>query len=345
MKGRVKYLLIAVVAILMLSRGPLNVLSQDVQGTKTIYVNSGSLVDHECNSSEWHFIINQIADEALAPASIHVTWANGSETDVPRGSPFQSNTAHYTTTLNLDSVVTNATAEIYAEWKGKFNLSHGPCCCPATQTPTSTHTSTYTPTPTNTPTNTCTPPPSNTPTPTNTSVPTETPTSTSTNVPTPTNTLTNTPTSTYTPIPTDTPTPTGTSVPTETPTSTPTDVLTPTNTLTNTPTSTYTPIPTDTPTPTGTSVPTETPTSTPTDVLTPTNTLTDTPTSTYTPPPTNTEIPTNTPTESPTATPEEPLPGGNAPTTIKNNQVFSWSIAILAATILVASIIVKTKKM
>jgi len=73
--------------------------------------------------------------------------------------------------------------------------------------------------------------------------------------------------------------------------------------------------------------------------------LTNTPTSTYTPPPTNTEIPTNTPTESPTATPEEPLPGGNAPTTIKNNQVFSWSIAILAATILVASIIVKTKKM
>ena len=221
MKGRVKYLLIAVVAILMLSRGPLNVLSQDVQGTKTIYVNSGSLVDHECNSSEWHFIINQIADKTLAPASIHVTWANGSQADVPRGNPFQSNVAHYTTTLNLDSVVTNATAEIYSEWDGRFNLSHGPCCCPAT------------------------------------------------------------------------PTPTGTSVPTETPTSTPTG--------------TYTPPPTNTPT--------------------------------------GTHMPTNTPSEFPTATPEEPLPGGNAPTTIKNNQVFSWSVAILAATILVAGIVVKTKKM
>jgi len=262
MKGRVKYLLIAVVAILMLSRGPLNVLSQDVQGTKTIYVNSGSLVDHECNSSEWHFIINQIADKTLAPASIHVTWANGSQADVPRGNPFQSNVAHYTTTLNLDSVVTNATAEIYSEWDGRFNLSHGPCCCPAT------------------------------------------------------------------------PTPTGTSVPTETPTSTPTGTYTPPP-PTNTPTNTYTPIPTDTPTPTGTSVPTETPTSTPT--------------GTYTPPPTNTptgtHMPTNTPSEFPTATPEEPLPGGNAPTTIKNNQVFSWSVAILAATILVAGIVVKTKKM
>jgi hypothetical protein len=138
MKGRVKYLLIAVVVILMLGHNPLGVLSQEVQGTKTIYVHSGSLRDHECNSSEWHFVINQIAEDALKPASIHVTWANGAQEDVPLGSPFQSNVAHYTTTSNLSSPVTNATAEIYSEWSGNFNLSHGPCLCPGTQTPTST---------------------------------------------------------------------------------------------------------------------------------------------------------------------------------------------------------------
>jgi hypothetical protein len=96
-------------------------------GTKTI--NAKALTDHECNSSEWHFVITQIDTAADAPASIHVTWANGQSEDVPL-TTFTGGVAHYVTTDNLDSTVTSATAVIYAGWSGQFNLSHGPCATP-----------------------------------------------------------------------------------------------------------------------------------------------------------------------------------------------------------------------
>jgi hypothetical protein len=102
---------------------------------KQISVNPGSLTDHECNATEWHFVITQISDQGLAPATIHVTWANGQSEDVPL-SDFTGGTAHYTTTSNLDSTVTGATAVIYSDWDGTFNLSHGPCAPTTTTTPT-----------------------------------------------------------------------------------------------------------------------------------------------------------------------------------------------------------------
>lgn len=188
-------------------------------------ISAKALDDHECNSAEWHFVITQIDDESNAPASIHVTWANGASADVAL-EKFTGGTAHYTTTLNLDSTVTSATANIYAGWSGQFNLSHGPCEVP-------------TPTPTDTPTNT--PTPTDTPTKTPTSTPTDTPTSTPTN--TPTETPTNTPTNT----PTSTPTKEVTVTVTETVTHTPTNTATATDTPTNTPTDTPTGTPTETP--------------------------------------------------------------------------------------------------
>lgn len=111
-----------------------------------------------------------------------------------------------------------------------------------------------------------------------TSTPTSTPTATWTGTSTPT--PTDTATSTRTPTPTDTPThtPTYTPGPTSTPTHTPT--ITPTRTETNTPTHTSTPTRTGTATQTSTSPPTGTPTSTPT--LTHTPTATSTPTATAT---------------------------------------------------------------
>ncbi len=108
-------------------------------------ISAKALTDHECNSDEWHFVINQIDMESNAPASIHVTWANGQEADVARGN-FTGGVAHYTTTANLNSTVTSATATIYDSWSGQFNLSHGPCNTPpTTTTPTTTTPTTTTP--------------------------------------------------------------------------------------------------------------------------------------------------------------------------------------------------------
>ena len=154
-----------VVAVLAVMAG--TVLSADGNGDQTT-IYAKALTDHECNSGEWHFVINQIDDASLAPPSIYVTWANGNAQNVPLDK-FTGKVAHYAVTDNLDSAVTQARTEIYASWDGNFNLSHGPCDTP-TPTPT------ITPTPTPTPTITPTPSPTLTPTP----IPTTTPIATST---------------------------------------------------------------------------------------------------------------------------------------------------------------------
>jgi hypothetical protein len=144
---------------------------------QNITVNQSSLSSHACDSTEWHFIITQIDVEAHAPASIHVTWANGASANVSL-SAFTGHTAHYTTTANLNSTVTNATASIYDSWDGTFVLSHGPCGVPTTTPTTTTTTPTTT---TTTPTTTTTTPTTTTTTPTTT---TTTPTTTTTESPT-----------------------------------------------------------------------------------------------------------------------------------------------------------------
>ena len=147
------------------------------QGTT---ITAKALTDHECDSTEWHFVINQIDSEAKAPQSITVKWANGNTEVVPL-SKFTGGVAHYATTSNLDSTVVSATATIYSWWKGQFNLSHGPCGAPS-PSPTTTETQTPTPTPTKTETKTPTP----CPTKTETQTPTAKPTKTETHTPTPT---------------------------------------------------------------------------------------------------------------------------------------------------------------
>ena len=136
-------------------------------------------------------------------------WLNGAVENVPLDK-VTGVAAHYRTTSNLDSPVVRITAEIYAEWDGQFNLSHGPCFSP---------TPTVTPTETDIPTVTPTIP---TVTPTETGVPTGTPTL----GPTPTQDPTVTPTGTDIPpeTPTPTETPPGTDVPPETETPDPTPV-------------------------------------------------------------------------------------------------------------------------
>jgi hypothetical protein len=97
-------------------------------GTVAIDVKDSSLIDHEIDNSEWHFVISQLATQP--PCSIRVTWANGQQETVPINK-LSAATAHYTTTSNLDAAVTSAIAWIYAAWEsgggnGQFNLSHGP---------------------------------------------------------------------------------------------------------------------------------------------------------------------------------------------------------------------------
>lgn len=92
----------------------------------TMTISAKALTDHECDSSEWHFVITQVDSESDAPGSINVTWANGNSASVSLDK-FTGGVAHYTTTANLDSTVVSATATIYSDWSGQFNLSHGPC--------------------------------------------------------------------------------------------------------------------------------------------------------------------------------------------------------------------------
>ena len=150
--------------------------------TKTIYAKA--LNTQECGA-EWHWVITDINDIA-APASIKVSWGDGTSEDVPLWK-VTGNVAHYSQFSHpaTDSV-TSATANISSNWDGQFNLSHRLC-----EDPTATPTRTATKTPTNTPTATATTIPSatptigTTPTPTGTTEPTVTPTSS----PVPTNTV------------------------------------------------------------------------------------------------------------------------------------------------------------
>ncbi len=73
------------------------------------------------------------------------TFINIVETDVPDITAastyapfFEETTVIPVTTSNLDSTVTGATAVIYSDWDGTFNLSHGPCGPPETTVPPET---------------------------------------------------------------------------------------------------------------------------------------------------------------------------------------------------------------
>lgn len=101
--------------------------------TTSMPISAQALDDHDCNATEWHFIINQIGD-GLAPETITVTWSNGEtadltlfEVDDDGEGPQSESAAHYYSNANLDQTVTSAIADIYPTWSGRFVVSHGPC--------------------------------------------------------------------------------------------------------------------------------------------------------------------------------------------------------------------------
>ena len=98
----------------------------NIAHAQTTTVTAKGLTDHECDSTEWHFVITGIRNGISAPGSIRVTWANGAVLDVPLDR-VTGQVAHYETTANLGSTVVSATAVLPVGWSGQFNLSHGPC--------------------------------------------------------------------------------------------------------------------------------------------------------------------------------------------------------------------------
>jgi LPXTG-motif cell wall-anchored protein len=108
-------------------------------------ITAKALLSHSCDANEWHFVITQIDDHSDVPATIDVTWANGAHEVVPTNK-YTGKTAHYTTTSNLNSEVTEAYTYIYNGWTGQFNLSHGPCLTAASPVPNATVNPTVNPT-------------------------------------------------------------------------------------------------------------------------------------------------------------------------------------------------------
>ncbi len=113
-----------ITGVMLLLASLLVVIGSPALADSTIFAKA--LTDHECNSTEWHFVINQVDTELNAPASITVTFSGGDVIEVPLDK-FTGGVAHYATTQNLDEMVVSASASIYDGWSGQFNLSHGPC--------------------------------------------------------------------------------------------------------------------------------------------------------------------------------------------------------------------------
>jgi hypothetical protein len=101
---------------------------------------SQSNVSGACQEGEWHWIINGLADESLAPDHITVYWDGGVTQDVPL-EKFTGGTAHYTLVVVADPLRPNipvaSGTELEAPYAtailapgtvyNRFNLSHQPC--------------------------------------------------------------------------------------------------------------------------------------------------------------------------------------------------------------------------
>lgn len=102
-----------------------NYLNDSAPATKTIGLSNDPtsvVVPAGTQSVGAHFIINQIGDIAHTPASISVV--AGGETYQVLAEAITGGVAHYSVVLPAGVLVTSASAVIYYEWSGQFNLSH-----------------------------------------------------------------------------------------------------------------------------------------------------------------------------------------------------------------------------
>lgn len=133
-----KKLSFGVAAVLAIAFLLFQVAGAGAAATKTIRVgdtNNNSLNDVQqgCVSTggvilQWHFVINGLANGGK-PASITVTWSDGTTQVVPLDSVASAaKVGHYTVQTPMPGLtVTNATAIVAGTWKGQFVLSDATC--------------------------------------------------------------------------------------------------------------------------------------------------------------------------------------------------------------------------
>jgi uncharacterized iron-regulated membrane protein len=152
--------------------------AQTPSDTKTISIKaSHQNYQKSCEKDEvikWHFVITQIAESSLAPGSITAQFQNAGTVTIGLGN-FTGGTAHYTYYTSSPETLIDASATIYAGWRGEFNLSRNSTRC-VVSTPETTPVGT--PEPTRTPPRATPTPPRATPTPVTTPVGTPEPTRT-----------------------------------------------------------------------------------------------------------------------------------------------------------------------
>ena len=167
MKGLMAVMGVALIALLV---GLVSLSSPTVDANGTITVKQSNVgpneICEEGTTGEWHLIINQIANQSPAPASIEVTFSDGHTHIVSLGKLTPGGVAHYTIFTHLTDTLVTATADIYDGWRGRFNVSHTPCVPVCEEEVCNTPTPTPPPSATPTPTPTLTPTPTTTPTPT-----------------------------------------------------------------------------------------------------------------------------------------------------------------------------------
>src|SRR5688572_15340455 len=73
-------LALALLPVMYIAGQQTSINSLAAAGTTTISVKPSTINDHSCDTTEWHFVINQVRSKQLAPASITVTWGEDTQT-------------------------------------------------------------------------------------------------------------------------------------------------------------------------------------------------------------------------------------------------------------------------
>ena len=77
-------------------------------------------------SDRWFFVLNQFGGQ-VPPATVHATWTDGSQADVPLLKDTPATMAQYATPEHQGFTLRSATANVPAGWSGQFNVAEGPC--------------------------------------------------------------------------------------------------------------------------------------------------------------------------------------------------------------------------
>jgi subtilisin family serine protease len=88
-------------------------------------LSASGLTNHKCATDAWTFQLKPVAT-ADSPASVAVTWADGSRQRVARTSSKSGSTV-YTTTASLSQIATKAWADVPTASTASFTLLSGPC--------------------------------------------------------------------------------------------------------------------------------------------------------------------------------------------------------------------------